>query len=101
MKTNNLDQLRSEKAEAERKRNQAERQANRYANQIEYVQKRSRSERTHHLCIIGGTVESVAPIFKDLTEPEIIVLMGQIFELPQVQAMLRKREVKADGPVSL
>ena len=101
MITNNLDQLRSEKAEAERKRNQAERQANRYANQIEYVQKRSRSERTHHLCIIGGTVESVAPIFKDLTEPEIIVLMGQIFELPQVQAMLRKREVKADGPVSL
>ena len=45
MKTNNLDQLRSEKAEAERKRNQAQRQADRYANQIEYVQKRSRSER--------------------------------------------------------
>jgi hypothetical protein len=101
MKTNNLDQLRSEKAEAERKRDQAERQANRYTNQIEYVQKRSRSERTHHLCIIGGTVESVAPIFKDLTETEIIVLMGQIFELPQVQAMLRKREVKPDGPVPL
>ena len=62
MKINNLDQLRSEKAEAERKRDQAQRQANRYANQIEYVQKRSRSERTHHLCIIGGAVESVAPI---------------------------------------
>ena len=101
MKINNLDQLRSEKAEAERKRDQAERQANRYANQIEYVQKRSRSERTHHLCIIGGAVESVAPIFKDLSEPEIIVLMGQIFELPQVQALLRKREVKPDGSVSL
>lgn len=101
MKTNHLDQLRSEKAEAEHKRDQAQRQADRYANQIEYVQKRSRSERTHHLCIIGGAVESVAPIFKDLNEAEIIVLMGQIFELPQVQAMLRKREVKADGPVSL
>lgn len=34
MKINNLEQLRSEKAEAERKRDQAERQANRYANQI-------------------------------------------------------------------
>lgn len=101
MKTNNLEQLRSEKAEAEHKRDQAQRQANRYANQIEYVQKRSRSERTHHLCIIGGAVESVAPIFKDLTEAEIIVLMGQIFELPQVQALLRKREVMPDGPVSL
>ena len=101
MKTNNLEQLRSEKAEAERKRDQAERQANRYANQIEYVQKRSRSERTHHLCIIGGTVESVAPIFKDLTEAEVIFLMGKIFELPQVQAMLRKREVTPNGPVSL
>ena len=101
MITNNLDQLRSEKEEAQRKRDQAQRQANRYANQIEYVQKRSRSERTHHLCIIGGAVESVAPAFKDLTEAEIIVLMGQIFELPQVQALLRKREVKPDGPVSL
>lgn len=59
MKTNNLDQLRSEKADAEHKRDQAQRQANRYANQIEYVQKRSRKERTHHLCIIGGAVEGV------------------------------------------
>ena len=101
MKTNHLDQLRSEKAEAERKRDQAQRQANRYANQFEYVQKRSRSERTHHLCIIGGAAESVAPIFKDLTEAEILFLMGQIFELPQVQSLLRRREVKADGPVSL
>ena len=99
MITNNLDQLRSEKEEAQRKRDQAQRQVNRYANQIEYVQKRSRSERTHHLCIIGGAVESVAPVFKDLTEPEILFLMGQIFELPQVQAMLRKREVKPDGTV--
>ena len=101
MKTNNLDQLRSEKEEAQRKRDQAQRQANRYANQIEYVQKRSRSERTHHLCIIGGAVESVAPIFKDLTESEILFLMGQIFELPQVQTLLWKREVKPDGTVSL
>ena len=45
MKTNNLDQLRSEKEEAQRKRDQAQRQASRYANQIEYVQKRSRKER--------------------------------------------------------
>lgn len=101
MKTNNLDQLRSEKADAERKRDQAQRQANRYANRIFYVQKRSRKERTHHLCVIGGAVESVAPVFKELPEAEIIFLMGQIFELPQVQALLRRREVKADGPVSL
>lgn len=100
MKTNYLDQLRSEKAEAEHKRDQAQRQADRYANQIEYVQKRIRSERTHHLCIIGGTVESVAPIFKDLTEPEIIVLMGQIFELPKVQTILKRKE-DAHGSVSL
>ena len=51
MKPNNLDQLRSEKADAERKRDQAQRQADRYANLIEYVQQRSRKERTHHLCI--------------------------------------------------
>lgn len=101
MKNNNLDQLRSEKEEAQRKRDQAQRVANRYANQIEYVQQRSRKERTHHLCIIGGSVESVAPVFKDLSEPEIVFLMGQIFELPQVQTLLRRREVNGDGPVSL
>lgn len=99
MITNNLDQLRNEKEEAERKRDQAQRQANRYANQIEYVQKRSRKERTHHLCIIGGSVEAVAPVFKNLTEQEIIFLMGQIFELPQVQAIIKRKE-DADGPVS-
>ena len=100
MITNNLDQLRSEKEEAERKRNQAQRQADRYANQIEYVQNRTRSQRTHHLCIIGGKVESVAPIFKDLTETEIVFLIDQIFELPQVQAILKRKE-DAHGPVSL
>ena len=101
MKTNNLDQLRSEKEKAQRKRDQTERQANRYANQIEYVKNRSRKERTHHLCVIGGSVEAVAPVFKDLTEAEIIFLMGQIFEMPQVQALLRRREAKPDGTVSL
>lgn len=101
MKHNNLDQLRSEKVEAERKRDQAQRQANRYANQIDYVEKRTRSQRTHHLCIIGGSVEAVAPVFKDLSEQEIIFLMGQIFELPQVQNLLRRREVTENGPVSL
>ncbi len=100
MKTNNLDQLRSEKEEAQRKRDQAQRQANRYANQIEYVQKRSRSERTHHLCVIGGAVESVAPIFKDLTETEIVYLMGQIFELPLVQTIIKRKE-NAHGSVPL
>ena len=100
MITNNLDQLRTEKAEAERKRDQVQRQANRYANQIEYVQQRGRKERTHHLCIIGGKVESVAPIFRDLTEAEIIVLMDQIFEVPQVQTILKWKE-DAHGPVSL
>lgn len=101
MITNNLDQLRSEKSDAEHKRDQAQRQANRYANRISYVQKRSRKERTHHLCVIGGAVESVAPVFKELPEAEIIFLMGQIFELPQVQTLLQRREVSGNGPVSL
>ena len=100
MKPNNLDQLCSEKADAERKQDQVQRQANRYANQIEYVQQRGRKERTHHLCIIGGKVESVAPIFRNLTEAEILVLMDQIFELPQVQTILRRKE-DALGSVSL
>ena len=100
MITKNLDQLRSEKADAERKRDQAQRQTDRYANQIEYVQQRSRKERTHHLCIIGGKVESVAPIFKDLSEAEILVLMDQILELPQVQAIVRRKE-DTQGAVSL
>lgn len=101
MITNNLERLRSEKEEAQRKRDQAQRQANRYANQIEYVQKRSRKERTHHLCIIGGKVESVAPLFNELTETEIIFLIDQIFGLPQVQSLIRRREVSNDGSVPL
>lgn len=100
MKTDHLTRLRAEKEEAERKRDQAQHQADRYANQITYVQNRTRSQRTHHLCIIGGKVESVAPIFRELTETEIILLIDQIFDLPQVQALVRRKE-DAHGPVPL
>ena len=71
-----------------------------------------RQKRTHRLCNLGGTIESLAPEFKDLTRTEMTELMEYIFSLPEVQRAVRHmaithinqasrgKEQKADGTIS-
>ena len=49
-----------------------------------------RKKRTHRLCNLGGTVESLAPVFKDLSRTEMTGLMEHIFALPEVEQALRE-----------
>ena len=60
--------------------------------------------RSHELCNIGGTVESLAPVFKGLPKQEMYELLETIFSLPEVQHMLRsfasKKEDAEHGSVS-
>ena len=77
-----------------------------------YLEKGERTKRTHRLCNLGGTIESLAPEVKDLTRTEMTELMEQIFSLSEVQRAVRhmtithisqanrEKELRADGTIS-
>ena len=77
-----------------------------------HYEKGERKKRTHRLCNLGGTIESLAPEVKDLTRTEMTELMEHIFSLSEVQRAVRhmtithisqanrEKELKADGTIS-
>ena len=84
-----LDQLRLEKERAELRLAQEQRRLTRLENRKQYYEKGERTKRTHRLCNLGGTVESLAPEVKDLTRTEMTELMEYIFSLSEVQRAVR------------
>ena len=83
-----LDQLRLEKERAELRLAQEQRRLIRLENRKQYYEKGERAKRTHELCNIGGTVESLAPVFKGLPKQEMYELLETVFSLPEVQHTL-------------
>lgn len=57
---------------------------------IKYVEDGERKKRNHRLITRGAAVESVAPAVKGMDEGEFYELVEQIFDLPEVKAMLPK-----------
>ena len=112
-KTKTLDQLRAEKERAETQLAQEQHKLERLENRKKYLEKGERQKRTHRLCNLGGTVESLAPEVKDLTRTEMTELMEHIFSLSEVQRAVRhmaithtnqanrEKELKADGTMIL
>ena len=62
-------------------------------NRKKYLEKGERQKRTHRLCNLGGTIESLAPEVKNLTRTEMTELMEHIFGLPEVQRAVRHMEI--------
>ena len=112
MNPKTLEQLRADKERTEKELEQETHKLQRLENRKKYYEKGERSKRTHRLCNLGGTVESLAPEFKDLTRTEMTELMEYIFSLPEVQRAVRHmaithinqanrgKEQKADGTIS-
>ena len=73
------DLLQQELAGNESKLAQLKHQQERLENRITYYEKGERKKRTHRLCTIAGTLESIAPEIKELTLPEVIELLENIF----------------------
>ena len=84
-KPKNLEQLRAEKEQVETQLAQEQHKLERLENRKKYLEKGERQKRTHRLCNLGGTIESLAPEFKDLTRTEMTELMEHIFSLSEVQ----------------
>ena len=111
-KPKTLDQLRAEKERAETQLAQEQHKLERLENRKKYLEKGERTKRTHRLCNLGSTIESLAPEVKDLTRTEMTELMEHIFSLSEVQRAVwhmaithtnqanREKELKADGTIS-
>ena len=84
-KNTERDQLQQELASNESKLAQLKHQQERLENRITYYEKGERKKRTHRLCTIAGTLESIAPGIKELTLPEVIELLEHIFSETEVK----------------
>ena len=107
-----LEQLRAERNKVETQLAQEQHKLERLENRKKYLEKGERQKRTHRLCNLGGTIESLAPEVKDLNRAEMTELMEHIFSLSEVQRAVRhmaithtnqanrEKELKADGTIS-
>ena len=102
------DLLQKKLASNEAELEQLQHQQQRLENRIAYYEKADRKKRTHRLRTIAGTMESIAPELRELTTPEVIELLEQIFELPNVRSAVhnavllhREKEEVPIGPVPL
>ena len=102
-----LEKLQQEKVSVDKKLEQLQHNQQRLENRKSYYEKADRKKRTHRLCTIAGTIESIAPDIKRLTLPEVNELMETILSLPNVQSAIyhakmehEKRE-KEEPPIGL
>ena len=98
-----LIKLQKEQASVEQKLQQLQHNQQRLENRKSYYEKADRKKRTHRLCTIAGTIESIAPEIKELSLPEVTNLLESIMDLPDARqviynAVLLHRE-REEGPI--
>ena len=98
-----LMKLQQEQFSVEQQLKQLQHKQQRLENRKSYYEKADRKKRTHRLCTIAGTIESIAPEIRELTLPEVNELLEGILEMSDVQrvihnAVLLHRE-KEDMPI--
>ena len=77
-----------EQANQELKR--LEHQRARLENRCRYLASGDRKKRTHHLCNMGGAIQSISPQADALSKPQFYSFMEQVFALPEVQQLLEQ-----------
>ena len=70
-------------------------------NRKKHLEKKADRQRTHHLCNMGGAIQSISKEVDSLTRVEFYSLMEQVFALPAVQelvaAAMEKHEMGGDS----
>lgn len=70
-------------------------------NRKKHLEKKADCQRTHHLCNMGGAIQSISKEADSLTRVEFYSLMEQVFALPAVQelvaAAMEKHEMGGDS----
>ena len=80
-----LERLKKEKEENEKKVEQLDHRIQRLENRIKYYKDVDRKKRTHRLCTVAGTLESIAPAIKELEITEVMELLEHIFHMDEVK----------------
>ena len=80
-----LEKLRAEKEKNEKEIEQLNHKITRLENRIKYYKDADRKKRTHRLCTVAGTLESIAQEIKELDITEVMELLEHIFHLDEVK----------------
>ena len=57
-------------------------------NRKNHLEKKADRQRTHHLCNMGGAIQSISKEADSLTRVEFYSLIEQVFALPAVQELV-------------
>lgn len=68
--------------------NQYENKIQLLKNRKQHLEKKAERHRTHHLCNMGGAIQSISKEADSLTRVEFYSLMEQVFALPAVQKLV-------------
>lgn len=79
-----------QKEEAELKVQQYQHKIQLLENRKKYLEKKADRQRTHHLCNMGGTIQSISKDADSLTRVEFYSLMEQVFALLAVQELVKR-----------
>ena len=85
-----LEKLRAEKEKNEKEIEQINHKITRLENRQKYFVDGERKRRTHRLCTIAGTLESIAPEIKELDITEVMELLEYVFHKEDVQKAVQR-----------
>lgn len=83
-KENILEELEAAKL----KKQQYEHKIQLLENRKQHLEKKANRQRTHHLCNMGGAIQSISKEADSLTRIEFYSLMEQVFALSEVQKLV-------------
>ena len=91
-----LEKLRAEKEKNEKEIEQLDRKITRLENRQKYYEDGERKRRTHRLCTIAGTLESIVPEIKELDITEVMELLEHIFHRDDIQQVVQRMKKTHD-----
>ena len=80
----------------EQEKAQAEHRSKRLQNRERYLSEGARKKRTHHLCNMGGAIETLCPQVSALDKAAFYRVMERIFALSEVQDILLDMTLEDD-----
>ena len=94
-----LERLKTEKEKNEKEIEQLNHKITRLENRQKYFEDGERKRRTHRLCTIAGTLESIAPEIKELDITEVMELLEHILHNEEIQNLVHRMKINHDSKV--
>ena len=91
-----LERLKTEKEKNEKEIEQISHKITRLENRQKYFEDGERKRRTHRLCTIAGTLESIVPEIKELDITEVMELLEYVFHKDDVQQAVSRMKKAHD-----